>query len=163
MYYIVLFCVTKKSTFNNTKVTFARIEVFHCHVPKLSIYILCLPFYYKNHGILLMQRVKRTHSPVFFFFFNSLSLWSWVFWIQKSDYSSTDIWVSKNIDKIDQVQLIHIEIPCLLSVMKADKVRCFQHCSSFGNALAHLFMCTASINVAVALIIINYWCSRYMV
>lgn len=61
------FVFLRNLQFNNTKVTFARIEMCHCHVLKLSIYTLCLSFYYKICGILLMQRVKRTHSPVVFF------------------------------------------------------------------------------------------------
>lgn len=121
--------------------TFARIEMCHCHVLKLSIFTLCLPFYYKN----LAYAEGEIDPFTYFFVFILFSLWSWEFWIQNPYYSSIDIWVSKNIDKIDQVQLIHIDILCLLTVMKADRVHYSQHCSSFGNALAHLFMCTASI------------------
>lgn len=53
-----------------------------------------------------------------------------------------NIWVSKNIDKIDQVQLIDIEISCLLSVMKAsDRV----HFPSLDQALGmHLHICSCA-------------------
>lgn len=131
--------------FNNTKVTFARIEKCHCHVLNLSIYTLCSPFYYENHGIFLMQRVKRTHWLMFLFFFSFsflvvVGVLDSKFWLLINWHAG--IWVSKNIDKIDQVQLIDIEISCLLSVMKAsDRV----HFPSIDQALGmHLHICSCA-------------------
>lgn len=144
--YITLFyfvCL-RNLQFNNTKVTFARIEMCHCHVLKLFIYTLCSPFYYKNHDILLMQRVKRTHCLMFFFFILfSCGCESFEFKILIAhQLVCRNIWVNKNIDKIDQVQLIDIEISCLLSVMKAsDRV----HFPSIDQALVmHLHICSCA-------------------